>query len=86
MNTLEYPEQEINKAWDDLKDLNNPRLEEELKFAQDFLIYMHFPAKTQHTLETTKLFNRKADELGLKLTNFTEWWESRKQFHSSGNL
>lgn len=86
MNNLEYPEQEIKKAWDDLKYFKNPKLEEELMFAQDFFIYIHFPEKSPHTLEISRQFNKGADELGLKSNNFAEWWESRKQFYSSKNL
>lgn len=83
MKTLDYPEQKIKKAWEEMKNINEPKLEEELIFAQDFLIYILLPRRSADP-EKTKEYNRRADQLGLKLTNFSDWWESRKKFYREG--
>lgn len=81
MNTLKYPEQEIKKAWGDLKNLTNPELEGELIFAEEYLSYILTPNNRSTDINKLKAFNKRADELGLKLTNFSKWWESRKKFY-----
>lgn len=67
---------EINKAWNEVKEKNDPKLERELSIIHDFVLSLMFPKKFSST-EREDL-GKLAQELGYKTTTrFSEWWEAQ---------
>lgn len=75
-NIIEKQLKEINKAWEEIKELTNPQLEEKLRVVHDFTLSLLYPAK--FTSRARKNLLTLADKLGYKPTNFKSWWEKQK--------
>lgn len=69
--------EEIKKAWDNIKKVNNPKLERKLDIIHDYILSLEYPKK--FTDIQREYLRRLAQELGYKTTmEFTKWWESQK--------
>jgi hypothetical protein len=68
----------INKAWSEVKEKNNPELEKKLNIIHDFVLSLEFPDKFSRT-EREDL-GKLAQELGYKTTTrFSGWWKTQNR-------
>lgn len=75
-NIIEKQLKEINKAWEEIKELTSPQLEEKLRVVHDFTLSLLLPVK--FTSKARKNLLTLADKLGYKPNDFKSWWEIQK--------